>query len=310
MKSCARASMIAVMQLDEAMVADVVRRALAEDLDGRSDLSSTAVIPESRQGTAYIVAKEAGVLAGMDCAIEACRQLDPACKVLEAAPDGTSFEPGQVVFRVEGRARALLAAERSALNFLQRLSGIATRTRAFVDEVRGSGASILETRKTTPGLRYFEKYAVRVGGGQNHRYGLFDRILLKENHFALSGNGTDAAGYRKTVEVAVAHGGEFGPVTVEVRDLAEAEAAFLGGADILLLDNMDLVGLRAAVLLVRELKRREGRDVLLEAGGGITLETAATIAAPGVDRLSIGGLTHSVKAIDLSMLVEGGAARA
>ncbi|MCA8970272.1 MAG: carboxylating nicotinate-nucleotide diphosphorylase [Planctomycetes bacterium] len=298
------------MQLDAAAVKEAVRRALTEDLEDRGDLTANAVISEDCRGSAYIVAKEPGVLAGIDCAIHACLTLDPECEIVEAAKDGVAFVAGDVVFRVVGRARALLAAERTALNFLQRLSGIATRTRSFVDEVRGTGAVVLETRKTTPGLRYFEKYAVRVGGGQNHRYGLFDRILLKENHFALSGNGTDAAGYKKTVEQAVAYGGKYGPVTVEVRDLPEAEAAFHGGADILLLDNMDLAGLRAAVGRIRDLKRTDGRDVLLEASGGITLDTAATIAATGVDRLSIGGLTHSVPAIDLSMLVAGGEASA
>lgn len=298
------------MNLDPQSVLERVRRALLEDLQERGDLTSEAVIPADRRASAYIVAKEEGVLAGMALAEAAFRELDEDCEIDDALSDGSAFEPGDRIFHIRGKARALLAGERTALNFLQRLSGVATRTRRFVDELRGTGAVVLETRKTTPGLRYFEKYAVRVGGGQNHRYGLFDRILLKENHFALSGNGVDPAGYQKTVEQAVAFGGMHGPVTVEVRDMDEAEAAFRGGADILLLDNMDLVALRATVLRVRDLRKSEERDVLLEASGGITLETAAMIAATGVDRLSVGALTHSVPAIDLSMLVESEAADA
>lgn len=298
------------MQLDADRVLASVRRALDEDLDKRGDLSAEAVVPSDRQATAYIVAKQAGVLAGIELARATCAELDPDCDVHVALEDGKSFDVGDRVFHVSGSARALLAAERTALNFLQRLSGIATRTRRFVDELRGTGAVVLETRKTTPGLRYFEKYAVRVGGGQNHRYGLFDRVMLKENHFALSGNGMDPAGYRKTVEQAVAVGGTHGPVTVEVRSVAEAEAAYAGGADILLLDNMDLVALRETVQRVHDLKRQDDRDVMLEASGGIDLESAAMIAATGVDRLSVGGLTHSVPSIDLSMLVEGAEASA
>jgi nicotinate-nucleotide pyrophosphorylase (carboxylating) len=208
-----------------------------------------------------------------------------------------------VLLAVQGRARALLAGERTALNFLQRLCGIATMTRRFVEVLRGTGAVVLETRKTTPGLRLLEKYAVRIGGAENHRIGLFDRILLKENHFALSGNGTDAAGYRRTVAQAVTAGPT--PVMAEVRSLAEAEAAFEGGADVLLLDNMEPAAMREIVHRIKERGRKEGRDVLLEASGGIRLENAAAIAASGVDRLSVGALTHSVAAIDLSMLVEG-----
>lgn len=293
------------MQLDSQIVLESVRRALAEDLEERGDLTAEAVVPADRQANAYIIAKQDGVLAGIELARAACLELDPDCEVTLALPDGSNFAVGERVFHVRGRARALLAAERTALNFLQRLSGIATRTKLFVEELRGTGAVVLETRKTTPGLRYFEKYAVRVGGGQNHRYGLFDRVMLKENHFALSGNGTDAAGYRKTVEQAVAFGGKHGPVTVEVRSVEEAEAAYFGGADILLLDNMDLVALRETVQRMRDLRRQEDRDVLLEASGGINLESAAMIAATGVERLSVGGLTHSVPSIDLSMLVEG-----
>ena len=282
-----------------------VRAALSEDLGERGDLTSEALVPAETLAVGTIHAKESGCLAGIDLAVETFRQLDPDCEVERRIEDGRRFQEGEVVLVARGRARALLAAERTALNFLQRLSGIATLTSAFVDELRGSGAVVLETRKTAPGLRVFEKYAVRVGGGTNHRFGLFDRILIKENHVALAGFGTDAAGYRRAVEQAVKVGGKHGPVTVEVRDIDEAEAALLGGADILLLDNMDVAELQSVVRRIRELSRSEHRDVLLEASGGISVENAAAIAATGVDRLSVGALTHSARAIDLSMLVEG-----
>lgn len=295
------------MHLAADRVQSLVQLALREDLEDRGDLTSEAAVPVEVRATGRIFAKEAGVLAGIDLARGTFKELDPDCGFFEGKKDGDTFEIGDVILGVAANARTLLAGERTALNFLQRLCGIATQTRRFVEAIRGTGAVVLETRKTTPGLRYIEKYAVQVGGGQNHRFGLFDRMLLKENHFALSGNGTDPDGYRKTVEQAVAIGGVHGPVTVEVRDLAEAEAAFGGGADILLLDNMDYDQLTEAVQRIRELARADGRDVLLEASGGITLETAGRVAATGVDRLSVGSLTHSVRSIDLSMLVEGDA---
>lgn len=291
------------MHLDPDRTRHLVEIALREDLEERGDITSEAVVPEAARATGTITAKEPAVLAGIDVARATFRALDPECTFTQDRRDGERAASGDAVLGVTGRARALLAAERTALNFLQRMCGIATLTREFADAVRGTGAVVLETRKTGPGLRYLEKYAVRVGGGENHRFGLFDRVLLKENHFALSGNGTDPEGYRRTVQQVAAAG--LGPITAEVRSLDEATAAFAGGADILLLDNMDLDAIQSVVQSVRELSRREGRDVLLEASGGITLENAGRVAASGVDRLSVGALTHSARAIDLSMLIEG-----
>ncbi len=292
------------MNLPQDLVQRLVASALEEDLAEGTDLSSEAVVPEALRARARILARAPGVLAGQDLARAAFRALDPECRFVEGLRDGETFAAGDALLAVEGKARAILGAERTALNFLQRLSGIATLTRAFVDAVRGTGAVILETRKTTPGLRTVEKYAVKVGGGENHRFGLFDRILLKENHFKLAG-GEGLAGYRRAVARAVDHGGHTGPVAVEARSLAEAEAALEAGADIVLLDNFPLEELRAAVERLREKSRELDRDVLVEASGGITLETVARVAAAGVDRISIGALTHSAPAVDMSLLVEG-----
>jgi nicotinate-nucleotide pyrophosphorylase (carboxylating) len=293
------------MHLPQDVIRKAIDTALEEDLGERGDITSQAVVPSTLAGQARILAKGPGVLAGVDVARAVFRRLDPDCEFPEGRRDGDVFAEGDVLLGIRGLARALLAAERTALNFLQRMCGIAWRTRQFVEAMRGTGSVVLETRKTTPGLRFFEKYAVRVGGGQNHRFGLFDRVLLKSNHFALSGNGVDGAGYGKTVEQAVAAAGGSGPITAEARSLAEAEAVFRGGADILLLDNFEPGLLADVVARIRELARREGRDVLIEASGGIRLDNVARFAATGVDRISVGALTHSVPAIDLNMRVEG-----
>ncbi len=293
------------MHLPQDLVRKHVALALEEDLGERGDLSSEAVIPEERRVSGRILARRPGILAGVDLARATFRQLDPEILFPEGKRDGEFFEPGEILLSIEGKARTLLAGERTALNFLQHLCGVATLTRSFVEALRGSGAILLDTRKTTPGLRFLEKYAVKVGGGENHRFGLFDRVLLKENHFALSGNGLDAEGFQRTVAAAVDHSGHAGPVAVEVRDLEEARAALEGGADILLLDNFDLETLRRTVPILRETARALDREVEIEASGGITLENAAAVAASGVDRISVGALTHSAPAVDLSLLVEG-----
>ncbi|PIE22135.1 MAG: nicotinate-nucleotide diphosphorylase (carboxylating) [Planctomycetota bacterium] len=290
------------MQLPPDLVRKHVEAALLEDLGERGDLTSEAVVPAQRRARGRIFAKAEGVLCGMPLAIESFLQIDPELRIEVLAQDGAHLAPGTEILAVEGSARALLAAERTALNFLQQLSGVATLTARFVEEIRGTGAVVLETRKTVPGLRFLQKYAVRVGGGENHRFGLFDRILLKENHFALSEHGEQPEGYRHAVEKAVAFGGSYGPVCVEVRDLDEAKAAIHGGADVLLLDNLSADVLHETVMTLRAFCRSEGRDVLFEASGGITLETAAHFAAAGVDRLSVGALTHSAPSVDLSML--------
>ncbi len=293
------------MKIPQEIVQKAVQLALEEDLDQGLDLTTEAVVPKELPGEGRILAREGGILAGIDLLRATFRALDPEAKFEGQIPEGAHFEKGDVLIRVQAKARALLTGERNALNFLQRLSAIASRTHEFVDAVRGTGAAILETRKTTPGLRYLEKYAVRVGGGENHRFGLFDRVLLKENHFALSGHGLDPEGIQKTVALALDRSMDSGPLTAEARSLADALAILRGGADIILLDNFSIEELAAAVIEIRQQARSAGRDVLVEASGGIRLENVAQVAGTGVDRISVGALTHSVRALDLSLLVEG-----
>jgi len=284
---------------------DSVRRALAEDLDGAdlsldADVTSRLSVPAGAAGRARIVAKSSGVLAGSACAVEAFRALDPASDVRPELRDGQKFRRGDLILQVRGRMRALLAAERTALNFVQRLSGIATTTRAFVEAVEGTRAKVLDTRKTTPGLRLLEKQAVVAGGGHNHRFGLHDQVLLKENHFGCA----RPAGYEEVVRRCVRE--QDRPVIAEARNTEEATAAVRGGATVVLLDNFTPgEPLRAAVAAVRATAAALGRSVEVEASGGVDLASVRSFAECGVDRISIGALTHSAPAIDLSMLVEG-----
>lgn len=282
-----------------------VRLALAEDLGGEpcavaADVTSRLAVPADRRGKARLFARARGRLAGIECAEVAFRQLDPAADVTLLRADGDALEPGTVVLQVECAMRALLAAERTALNFVQRLSGVATLTRAFVDAVAGTRAVILDTRKTTPGLRALEKRAVLAGGGQNHRFGLFDQVLLKENHFALA----RPLSYEEVVHRCVL--GQDRPVVAEARNREEAVAAVRGGAAVVLLDNMPPTDLlRAAVAAVRSEAALVGRSVAVEVSGGITLANVRAYADCDVDRISIGALTHSAPALDLAFGVEG-----
>ena len=284
---------------------ECVRRALAEDLgsDGLAvagDVTSALSVALEQRGKGWIRAKAVGVLAGLDCALQAFRMLDPDCELEPLMQDGEAFAPGDEVLRFEGAMAALLAAERTALNFLQRLSGVATRTRQFVDRVAGTGARILDTRKTTPGLRYQEKAAVVAGGGENHRIGLFDQVLLKENHFGFA----KPASYEEVVKRCCA--GHDRPVIAEARTVDEAVAAVSGGASVVLLDNFPAgEALRAAVAAVRERAAACDRVVETEASGGIGLDNVRSYAECGVDRISVGSITHSAPAVDLSMIVEG-----
>lgn len=293
------------MDLLEASLRTCVRNALAEDL-GRDDLSLDAdvttrlAVPAGKRGRARLVAKGTGVLAGLRCAEDAFRLLDSDVRCELLRRDGDPFAPGDLVLRVEGDMRALLAAERTALNFVQRLSGVATTTRAFVSAVAGTPARILDTRKTTPGLRQLEKAAVLAGGGCNHRIGLFDQVLLKENHFGFAA----PRSYEEVVRACVL--GQDRPVVAEARSVEEAVAAVRGGAGVVLLDNFAPgPSLREAVAAVRDQARSLGRDVQTEASGGVNLGTVRAFAECGVDRISIGALTHSAPAADLSLLVEG-----
>jgi nicotinate-nucleotide pyrophosphorylase (carboxylating) len=275
---------------------EVVARALAEDI-GAGDVTAEATVPSDARGRARIVQKQAGVVFGFEAVAEVLRE----CGVEEVdnlVVEGQWREgvPADVVF-ASGPARALLAAERTALNFLGRLSGIATLTARFVEAVDGTGAAILDTRKTTPGLRALEKAAVVAGGGRNHRIGLYDAILIKENHIALAG------GVAKAVYAARSTHPELA-VEIECRNLDEVAYALGTGADVLLLDNMDAGSLRKAVELRDGTARRGGGGPSLEASGGVSLETVRTIAETGVDFISVGALTHSAPTLDFSMLIE------
>jgi nicotinate-nucleotide pyrophosphorylase (carboxylating) len=270
---------------------DTIRRALAEDL-GEGDITSQAFIPADHVSTARILARKTAVLAGLTAAAETFRLVDPAIVLEPTRTEGETVVAGTVVLTAHGPTRSLLAAERTALNFLQRLSGIASLTRKFVAAVAGTGAVILDTRKTTPGLREFERLAVRAGGGTNHRFGLFDRVLAKDNHLAVTG---DAAGLQRAIETArQARPG----IVIEIEaDTLDQVTLLCGlrGIDIILLDNMTNDQLREAVSL------RGSKSIRLEASGGVNLETVAGIAATGVDFISVGALTHSAGAADFSL---------
>jgi nicotinate-nucleotide pyrophosphorylase (carboxylating) len=262
---------------------------LQEDL-GHGDLTSELTLPPSVEGEAVILAKEPGILAGLEIARRVFRLVDPQLAFASQVEEGASVVAGQEVVQIKGSLRGILAAERLALNLLQRLSGIATLTRTYVEALRGTSTQLLDTRKTTPGLRALEKYAVRVGGGKNHRFGLFDGILIKENHIR------GAGGILAAVQRAKAGAPHHLKVEVEVRNLQELEEALAAGADLILLDNFPLEQIRAAV-------QRVGGKVPLEASGNMNLERARQAAEAGVDYISVGALTHSAKALDLSLLV-------
>ncbi len=270
-------------------IATSVAIALAEDV-GTGDLTA-ALIPADTRATATVITRESAVLCGCEWFDEVCRQVDPTIHVEWTAKDGAHVDANQVLCRIEGPARALLTAERPALNFLQTLSGTATVTRNYVDTVAGTGCRILDTRKTLPGLRLAQKYAVLCGGGTNHRIGLFDGILIKENHIAAAGSIAAAVAAARTVNSRVL-------LEVEVESLEELHQALATHPDRILIDNFSLKDMREAVRITREHKTRR---VELEASGNVTLETIRAIAETGVDFISIGSLTKHVRAIDLSM---------
>jgi nicotinate-nucleotide pyrophosphorylase (carboxylating) len=271
---------------------DQVARALAEDV-GTGDLTA-ALVPAGRQGRATVITREAAVLCGRPWFDAVFREVDPAVRVSWDAEEGAAVEPGQRLCRLEGPARSLLTAERTALNFLQTLSGTATTTRRYVQLVAGLPCRILDTRKTLPGLRRAQKYAVRCAGGSNHRMGLYDGILVKENHIMAAGSIAAAVNAARAAGTSV-------PVEVEVETLDELRQALDAGADMALLDEFSLDDLRAAVAM----NRSHGRGPMkLEASGNVTFETLRAIAETGVDFISIGSLTKHVRAVDLSMRFE------
>lgn len=275
---------------------DVVARALAEDV-GSGDVTGDAVVPADARGRGRIVQKSAGVICGLEAAEEVFRQA--GCDGFERLADEGEWHeeiPAEVAV-VGGPARALLMGERVALNLLGHLSGVATLTAQFAEAARAGGAVVLDTRKTLPGLRALQKAAVVAGGGRNHRIGLYDAILIKENHAALAGGIGEAVRRARTAQPEM-------PVEVEVRDAGEVQEALAAGADRLLLDNMELAGMRSAVAARDESQRESGHRAELEASGGVSLATVGGISETGVDFISVGALTHSAPALDLSLLLK------
>lgn len=269
----------------------IVENALLEDIH-TGDITTLAVVPEPRAANARLIAKETMVLAGIDVAARVFHLLDSAVVFTPAFRDGDRLQMGDVLAEVGGNAAILLQGERVALNLLQRMCGVATLTSRYVAAVEGTRARVVDTRKTTPGLRMLDKYAVRVGGGINHRTGLYDGVLIKENHIAAAGGITEA------VRRARAYIPHTMKIEVETESLAEVGEALAADADIIMLDNMDLTTMAEAVRLI------DGR-ALVEASGGVNLESIRAIAGTGVDIISVGALTHSARAMDISMLLEG-----
>jgi len=267
----------------------IIENALLEDIH-TGDITTLAVVPEKRSAGARLIAKESMVLAGIDVAARVFILVDPDVLFTARFADGALLKAGDVIAEIAGDAASLLQAERVALNLLQRMCGIATLTARYKEAVTGTGAKVVDTRKTTPGLRQLEKYAVRIGGGSNHRSGLYDAVLIKENHIAAAG------GISVAVERARAFVSHTMKIEVETETLDQVAEALDVGVDIIMLDNMDLETMRRAVALI-------GGRSLVEASGGVTIETIAEIAATGVDIISVGALTHSARAMDISMIL-------
>ena len=279
---------MSVPSLPAIMIEPAVRAALLEDLGRAGDLTTDAIVPADATTRTVLVARQAGVVAGLDFAAAAFRLIDPAITVDVALPDGSRLNPGDLIATISGRARGILTAERTALNFLCHLSGVASGTRGIADAIAGTRAQVCCTRKTMPGLRFAQKYAVRVGGGSNHRFGLDDAVLIKDNHVAIAG------GVRAAVERARAGVGHLVRIELEVDTLAQLEEALALKVDAVLLDNMQPEVLRQAVAMV------DGRAIT-EASGRIRPDTAPAIAATGVDLLSVGWLTHSATVLDIGL---------
>jgi nicotinate-nucleotide pyrophosphorylase (carboxylating) len=273
------------------LIDDAVRQALAEDLGRAGDITTQATIPDSATATATLVARAAGVICGLDIARAAFRQIDPTIGFESWETDGAWVEKGAALARIDGSARAILSAERVALNYLGRLSGVASLTAQYVERVAHTKARICDTRKTTPLLRAFEKYAVRCGGGANHRFGLDDAVLIKDNHIAVAG------GVVPALRAAKRYAGHLVKIEIEVDTLDQLRDVLAEGADVVLLDNMPPPTLREAVTLVKG-------AMICEASGGVSLETVGVIAETGVDLISVGALTHSAPVLDVALDIE------
>src|SRR5690348_9090050 len=270
------------------LIEPIVRAALLEDFGRAGDITTDAIVPADAEVEAVIVARQPGVVAGLDAALLAFELIDPSLRLDRICDDGVRVSRGDVVARIAGRARGMLGAERTALNLVSRMSGVATATRALADAIAGSNAKIVCTRQTTPGLRTLEKEAVRLGGGANHRFGLDDAMLIKDNHIAL------ASGVRPALERARQHAGHLVKIELEVDTLDQLGEALEVGVDAVLLDNMTPETMRRAVAMV-------GGRAITEASGRINLETAPAVAATGVDLISSGWITHSAPILDLGL---------
>lgn len=277
--------------MDKEYIHSFIVNALAEDV-GDGDHTSLATIPAGTQGKAKLLVKDTGILAGVDLALEIFNEVDTDLKVNVLLHDGAEIKPKDIVLEVEGDAQSILTAERLVLNCMQRMSGVATKTHEIVELLKGTGTKVLDTRKTTPGMRYLEKWAVKIGGGVNHRFGLFDMILIKDNHVDYSGGIKQAIQNTKDY---LQRTGKKLAIEIEVRNLAELQQVLdTGGIDRILLDNFNFDDLRKAVNIV-------GRKYDTEASGGITIDNIREYAKCGVDYISVGALTHSVKSLDLSL---------
>lgn len=272
------------------LVRSTIIKALQEDI-GPRDITTSILIPEDLDAKGSIIAKDDLVLAGIRVASECFRTLDPEIIFKGRFRDGDSIKAGKIIAEIKGKARSILMGERVALNFLQRLSGIATLTSKYVGKVKGLNVKIVDTRKTTPGLRVLEKYAVRMGGGFNHRFGLYDAVLVKDNHIALSG------GIRKALEKVRKETPHTTKIEVETKTLKEVKDAIQAGVNIIMLDNMDLEMIKKAVKLISS-------KALIEASGNVNLDNVREIAKAGVDVISIGALTHSAPAVDVSLEIK------
>jgi len=283
--------------MDLNQLKNLILSSLAEDI-GRGDVTSKAVIPQGKMVKAKIIAKQKGIIAGLPFAVLVFKAVDKKVKVQVKVKDGKRFSKGKVIATITGPARSILTAERTALNFLQRMSGIATLTAEYVKKVRGLNVKILDTRKTAPGLRLLDKYAVKVGGGTNHRMGLYDAVLIKENHIAVAGS------IKKAISLARKNAPALMMIEVEAQSLRDVAEAIDAGAHNILLDNMGIKTLKKAVEMVKKYNKGAGVPqavIKTEASGGVNLDNVRKIAQTGVDAISVGALTHSPKALDISL---------
>ena len=294
-----------IVREEEKYLDGLIDVALTEDV-GVGDVTTAAVVPKGRKGLAEVIARDGGIIAGLEFTQNLFKKLDKDLKIETEFQDGQKIKEGEVVLTIEGELEPILRGERVALNFLGRLSGIATLTSKFVERIKGTKSKILDTRKTTPGMRLLEKYAVTVGGGENHRFGLYDMILIKENHLAACG-GIEAALRAARLYVDEYEGQTKGrhslKIEVEVKNTEELKEALKFSPDIIMLDNFSVEEIREGVEIARRFEAQEGRAPKLEVSGGVNLKNVREIAETGVDFISVGALTHSPKTLDFSLLI-------